>query len=498
MGAAPPPRPSRRRRPPGRLDRLGKRIDTVLKSLDPWTGRFDRAAKFVAAVAALVIAFGAFGITQCGQGPTPSNVPAGSDGQAKVSSSPASSDATSGPTGSGTSSPGPSASPPPTQQAPTEYRLRWVDSQNGTSIDGSLLSAGTDVWLQERFPSDPPSGFDVLPVLDPALEPSLGDVEAVADFDAVRSGFVAHSDTEWRLPLPPPSSGFISYRFRDNAGRESRELRVGTVAALAIELDAPSSGQPLQETLSIESDLEIGVDVAFLADADVGVQLLTPWDEGELSLTEFIRAYYTDVTLEPADAEAATQRFIEANSGALPDSQPEGWGFSMEPGAFSGEAGENTQFAMTGTVGSVGSALLAIRLVDQADPSRVAVSRIFRIEAVGPDVAPEVIVVEPASFATGSTYNLDSDGTALFTELQLTARVEDADGPIPDESIVWTTDRGDLQPNADPVLGTGEFLITTLYAEGCPGTDHVVTLTVDDGDGHVVTQSGTLSLICPD
>jgi hypothetical protein len=126
------------------------------------------------------------------------------------------------------------------------------------------------------------------------------------------------------------------------------------------------------------------------------------------------------------------------------------------------------------------------------------VSRIFRIEAVGPDVAPEVIVVEPASFATGSTYNLDSDGTALFTELQLTARVEDADGPIPDESIVWTTDRGDLQPNADPVLGTGEFLITTLYAEGCPGTDHVVTLTVDDGDGHVVTQSGTLSLICPD
>jgi len=61
VGEAPPARPPRRRRPPGRLDRFGKRIDKVLKSVDPWTGRFDRAAKFVAAVAALVIAFGAIG-----------------------------------------------------------------------------------------------------------------------------------------------------------------------------------------------------------------------------------------------------------------------------------------------------------------------------------------------------------------------------------------------------------------------------------------------------
>ena len=127
-------------------------------------------------------------------------------------------------------------------------------------------------------------------------------------------------------------------------------------------------------------------------------------------------------------------------------------------------------------------------------------SRIFRLEAAGPDEPPTVEVVEPGSFgdADGTTYDLDSDGTSLFKRLQLTARVDDPDGPIPDESIIWTTDRGDLQPNEDPVLGTGEFLITTLYAEACPGTDHVVTLTVDDGDGHVVASPGTMHLVCQD
>ena len=73
----------------------------------------------------------------------------------------------------------------------------------------------------------------------------------------------------------------------------------------------------------------------------------------------------------------------------------------------------------------------------------------------------------------------------------------DADGPIPDESIVWTTDRGDLQPDGD-VLATGEFGIVRLYATDCSGATHVVTLTANDGTGNVVTATGTIELMCED
>ena len=390
--------------------------------------------------------------------------------------------------------------PSPTPQPPAENRLRWVASPGGTSLDGNLLEAGTDIWLQERYPDKPPVAFDVLPVVDPALAPSLEEIEPVADFDAIAADFVAHSDAQWKLPVPPPSSGTISYRFRDDANRMSRSVSVGTLAALALQLESPGPGKPPQALVAIDDEFRIDVDARFLDGADVGVELLAPWGESDETLLDFVRAYYLDVTHDPAAANAAAEKFIAENGDVLPGERPANWGFSMEPGAFSGQAGGQESFALTGSLGSAGVTYLAIKLVDQADPSRVAVSRIFRLEAAGPDEPPTVEVVEPGSFgdAEGTTYDLDSDGTSLFKKLQLTARVDDPDGPIPDESIIWTTDRGDLQPNEDPVLGTGEFLITTLYAEDCPGTDHVVTLTVDDGDGHVVASPGTMHLVCQD
>ena len=127
-------------------------------------------------------------------------------------------------------------------------------------------------------------------------------------------------------------------------------------------------------------------------------------------------------------------------------------------------------------------------------------SRIFGLQAAGPDEPPTVKVVEPGTFgdAEGTTYDLEKHRTSLFKKLQLTARVNDPDGTTPDESIVWTTDRGDLQPNEEPVLGTGESLITTLHASHVPGPITSATLTVDDGDGHVVATPGTLHPVCAD
>ena len=138
-----------------------------------------------------------------------------------------------------------------------------------------------------------------------------------------------------------------------------------------------------------------------------------------------------------------------------------------------------------------------MKLVDRNDPSRVAVSRIFRVNSVGPDVAPEITVLSPETFAAGTVLRLNSVGNELFAEVQLQANVNDADGPIPDESIVWTTDRGDLQPDGD-VLATGEFGIVRLYATDCSGATHVVTLTANDGTGNVVTATGTIELMCED
>ena len=161
----------------------------------------------------------------------------------------------------------------------------------------------------------------------------------VADFDAIAADFVAHSDAQWKLPLPPPSSGTISYQFRDDAGRMSRTVSVGTLAALALQLESPGPGKPPQALVAIDDEFRIDVDARFLDGADVGVELLAPWGESDETLLDFVRAYYLDVTHDPAAANAAAEKFIAENGDVLPGERPQNWGFSMEPGAFSGQAG---------------------------------------------------------------------------------------------------------------------------------------------------------------
>ena len=162
------------------------------------------------------------------------------------------------------------------------------------------------------------------------------------------------------------------------------------------------------------------VDARFLDGADVGVELLAPWGESDETLLDFVRAYYLDVTHDPAAANAAAKKFIAENGDVLQGERPQNWGFSMEPGAFSGQAGGQKSFALTGSLGSAGVTYLAIKLVDQADrraawPCRGSPAS----AAAGPGRAADGRGRRARgrlAMPTGRRYDLDSDGTSLYKE----------------------------------------------------------------------------------
>jgi hypothetical protein len=54
-------------------------------------------------------------------------------------------------------------------------------------------------------------------------------------------------------------------------------------------------------------------------------------------------------------------------------------------------------------------------------------------------------------------------------------------------SLIWTTDRSDIQPSGVTLLGTGTSLTVRLYSDRCTGVTHTITLTATDGDGNFVT-----------
>jgi hypothetical protein len=476
--------------PPNPIKRLGLWLDRHLKALDQWTRRLDRVAKFLGALGAIAVALGAIGLRSC-------LLPGPSPGPAEATVAPTSS-TTAVAEATATLGPSPSAvDPTPTVVPPEEPNLRWVrDPESGSVVDFNVLTPGTELWLEENYPDDPPRRFRVDAIVDPALAPALGDALSGPLFEArTKPRFIAQSDRPWELPLPPPSSGSISYRFHDNFGNRSGPITVATFASVTAQLKSGGSDKLPTLTMTIDEELRVELNATFAAPADVGVTILTPWDSGDSGLREFVRAYYEEVTRDPEVAEAAARRFLTDYGDELPEGRPEGWSIAAEQGELSGASRVAVPVTLTGVAPTAGTTLLAVKLVDRTDPTRVAVSRIFRVNSVGPDVAPEITVLSPETFAAGTVLQLSSDGDALFADVQLQANVDDADGPIPDESIVWTTDRGDLQPNGD-VLATGEFGIVRLYATGCPGATHVVTLTASDGTGNVVTATGTIELTC--
>lgn len=68
-----------------------------------------------------------------------------------------------------------------------------------------------------------------------------------------------------------------------------------------------------------------------------------------------------------------------------------------------------------------------------------------------------------------------------YTDVQLTgSAVDPEDGTLSGSTLLWTTDRSDLQ---DAALGTGSSITTRLYSDVCTGVWHEITLSATDSGG---------------
>ena len=110
--------------------------------------------------------------------------------------------------------------------------------------------------------------------------------------------------------------------------------------------------------------------------------------------------------------------------------------------------------------------------------------------ACSSDAAPTVEITAPAA-DTGVNDNAfiydgyDEAKKLWYKDVVLTGLASDPeDGDLAGASLVWTTDRTDLQAAA---LGTGKTLGVRLYSGTCTGTRHEITLTATDSGGNART-----------
>jgi LysM repeat protein len=93
--------------------------------------------------------------------------------------------------------------------------------------------------------------------------------------------------------------------------------------------------------------------------------------------------------------------------------------------------------------------------------------------------APRVEMLEPGEGAVfGYADNSDAGWFAVVTAAGRAGDPED--GELGGESLVWSTDRTDLQ---DGFLGTGSQLRLRLFSDSCEGVVHHITLTAVDAQG---------------
>ena len=99
---------------------------------------------------------------------------------------------------------------------------------------------------------------------------------------------------------------------------------------------------------------------------------------------------------------------------------------------------------------------------------------------------PKVYILSPTD---GSSYKYDglNQSNGWYTNIELIGSASDAeDDVLSDSSLVWTTDRKEIQ---DPFLGNGITLKTTLYSNVCSGEWHTITLTGVDSNGAAASET---------
>jgi hypothetical protein len=134
---------------------------------------------------------------------------------------------------------------------------------------------------------------------------------------------------------------------------------------------------------------------------------------------------------------------------------------------------------------TAGSYLITVRATDDGGLYDEASVTISVVECS--NEPPVVAITTPAEDTSTSDPDYAYDGYdsakgMWYTDVSLAGEaVDPEDGVLTGDSLVWTTNRSELQ---SALLGTGTTLTARLYSDVCQGVWHDVTLTATDSDGN--------------
>ncbi len=109
------------------------------------------------------------------------------------------------------------------------------------------------------------------------------------------------------------------------------------------------------------------------------------------------------------------------------------------------------------------------------------------------DSPPTASITTPAVDTGTSDFNFAYDGFDVqlglwYKDVALVGQASDPeDGPLTGASLVWTTDRTDIQPGGGGALMTGTSGTVRLYSDVCTGVWHEIRLTATDSNGNAVS-----------
>lgn len=395
----------------------------------------------------------------------------------------------------------PSLTPPPTPTV-DERTLKWVETGDPTmaAIDGGVFEVGKSVWLAELFPASPPSGFKVVERIDPSLPVELRNALknfSFPEFEPVVNGFRAISDSAWKLPTPIEGIGYRTFYFVDE-NPEGEEVRSGTITSGTLKITVASSDAGCAQVGDdgvivgeVGAGTCIALSLAAARDPTFDATLLVPWGNGDTDLIAAVRESMDEVSERLGNANPpvafdsgqAMGSFLERNDAFLPDSQPDDWGLELVEDSMvvAPEAPQVLHVELE--LGSSASAMVAVRLVDRAT-GEVFLSPLLPIAATG-NAPPSITIQTPGGDRIGEarvSYDDYGAGSKSYGYVNVEARADDPeDGQLSGGSIVWTTNRTDLQ---DALLGEGEEPTLQLWAPTCEeGAVHTVTATARDSAG---------------
>ncbi|MGB5396339.1 MAG: immunoglobulin-like domain-containing protein [Gammaproteobacteria bacterium] len=136
---------------------------------------------------------------------------------------------------------------------------------------------------------------------------------------------------------------------------------------------------------------------------------------------------------------------------------------------------------------AAGNYTINVRATDDEGVYDEARVKIAINDCTASDNPPVVRILDPAADTTTYDDRYAYDGYddvkgMWYTDVILSgAAIDDEDGSLPGGSLVWQTDRSDLQTQ---LLGVGKKITVRLYSNNCFGAWHEVSLVATDSDGN--------------